>query len=32
MIILGIDPGTSRIGFGVVKKSRTKVEALEYGC
>ncbi len=32
MIILGIDPGTSRIGFGIVKKTRTKVTALEYGC
>jgi Holliday junction resolvasome RuvABC endonuclease subunit len=32
MIILGIDPGTARIGFAIVKKSRVKVESLEYGC
>ena len=32
MIILGIDPGTSRIGFAVLKKSRTKLTSLEYGC
>jgi len=32
MIILGIDPGTALIGFGVVKNSKQKVELVEYGC
>lgn len=32
MIILGIDPGTSRTGFAIVKKNRGKAKALEYGC
>ncbi len=32
MIITGIDPGTARIGYGVVKKSSNKLEMIEYGC
>ena len=35
MIILGIDPGTARTGFSIVKKekgAKKKFTALEYGC
>lgn len=32
MIILGIDPGTSIIGFGVIKKDGGKLSCREYGC
>ncbi|MEK7194650.1 MAG: crossover junction endodeoxyribonuclease RuvC [Patescibacteria group bacterium] len=31
MIILGIDPGTTRIGFGVISVAGSKMKALEYG-
>lgn len=32
MIILGIDPGTSIVGFGVIKKDGGKIACQEYGC
>lgn len=35
MIILGIDPGTANLGYGIVKKTRgkkSKLEAIHYGC
>jgi crossover junction endodeoxyribonuclease RuvC len=32
MIILGIDPGTSRTGFAVVSKTPSKIKPLCYGC
>lgn len=32
MIILGIDPGTSIVGFGVIKKEGSKLTCEEYGC
>jgi len=32
MTILGIDPGTALIGFGLIKNSKQKVEMIEYGC
>ncbi len=32
MIILGIDPGETLIGIGVVKKSGSKIELLGYEC
>lgn len=32
MIILGIDPGTSRIGHAVVSKKANGIDLLEYGC
>jgi crossover junction endodeoxyribonuclease RuvC len=32
MIILGIDPGTTIIGFGVVKIDKNKLYCLDYGC
>ncbi len=31
MIILGIDPGTAKIGFGVINKTR-ELKLIEYGC
>ena len=31
MIILGIDPGTAIIGFGVLKTEKSKLECLDYG-
>lgn len=31
MIILGIDPGTTKIGFGVIKKEKNKISCLQYG-
>jgi crossover junction endodeoxyribonuclease RuvC len=31
LIILGIDPGTTRIGFGIIKKTNNKLECLDYG-
>lgn len=32
MIILGIDPGTSIVGFGVIKKEKNGLICLDYGC
>lgn len=32
MVILGIDPGLGRVGYGVVEKARSRVEARAYGC
>lgn len=32
MIVLGIDPGTSLMGFGVVEENGQHVRSLEYGC
>lgn len=32
MIILGIDPGTTRIGWAVLKTKKRNVIPLEYGC
>jgi len=31
MIILGIDPGTARIGFGIIQKNN-KLKLIDYGC
>ena len=31
MVILGIDPGLERIGYGVVRKEGSRLEALEFG-
>jgi crossover junction endodeoxyribonuclease RuvC len=31
MIILGIDPGLERIGYGVVKREGSRLEAIDYG-
>lgn len=32
MLILGIDPGIGRCGWGVIKKEKSKVVALAFGC
>lgn len=32
MIVLGIDPGETLIGFGVIKRDGARVVLLEYGC
>ena len=32
MKILGIDPGTARTGYGVIKSNNDEVEALDFGC
>jgi crossover junction endodeoxyribonuclease RuvC len=32
MIILGIDPGIGRVGFGVIEKLGSKIKAVTYGC
>jgi crossover junction endodeoxyribonuclease RuvC len=32
VIVLGIDPGTARTGYGVVSREGSKLEMLAYGC
>lgn len=32
MIILGIDPGTAIVGFGIIKKYKNQVSLIDYGC
>ncbi len=32
MIILGIDPGTARVGWGIVREEKGKVTADNFGC
>lgn len=32
MIILGVDPGTGRTGYGVVEKQGNKLRSITYGC
>ncbi len=32
MIVLGIDPGTARLGYGVVSREGSALEMLDYGC
>ena len=31
MIILGIDPGTTKIGFGIIKQASGKLSCIDYG-
>ena len=31
MVILGIDPGTTRIGYGVIRKEANKLVCIDYG-
>lgn len=31
MIVLGIDPGTTRIGYGVIQSNRNHIECIAYG-
>lgn len=32
MVIMGVDPGTARVGWGVVEETKGKLTALAYGC
>lgn len=32
MIVLGIDPGTARLGYGVVAREGSRLAMLDYGC
>ncbi len=32
MIILGLDPGTTRVGFAIIKASKNNVKPVDYGC
>ena len=32
MIVLGIDPGTARLGYGVVERQGSTLTMLDYGC
>lgn len=32
MIIIGIDPGTARVGWAAIQESGSKISALSYGC
>ena len=32
MIIMGIDPGTAAVGYGVIKKISDKLKIIDYGC
>lgn len=32
MIILGIDPGSNKIGFAIIKKEKTQLKLIKYGC
>lgn len=31
MIILGIDPGTATLGYGIIERTRTRLRAIDYG-
>lgn len=32
MIVLGIDPGTARTGYGIVERDGSRLRAIDYGC
>ena len=32
MIVLGIDPGTARTGYGLVRREGSRLQALDFGC
>ena len=32
MIILGIDPGTAALGYGIIERQRDRLRAVDYGC
>lgn len=32
MIIMGVDPGTARVGWGVIEEIKGKITAIAYGC
>jgi crossover junction endodeoxyribonuclease RuvC len=31
MIVLGIDPGTAMLGYGIVERTGTRLRAIDYG-
>ena len=32
MIILGIDPGTAALGYGIIEQTGARLRAVDYGC
>lgn len=32
MTILGVDPGTNKIGYGIIKKEKNRYQLIDYGC
>lgn len=32
MVVLGIDPGTATVGYGLIKDSKKRLNLLDYGC
>ena len=32
MIIIGVDPGIAKVGFGVIKKVKSRLKTIDYGC
>ena len=32
MIILGIDPGTAALGYGVIERTGARLRAIDFGC
>ena len=32
MIVLGIDPGTAALGYGIVERTGGRLRAVDYGC
>ncbi len=32
MIVLGVDPGTARTGYGIVERDGSRLRAIDYGC
>lgn len=32
LVILGIDPGTTIVGFGIIEKNKNSLTCLDYGC
>ena len=32
MIVLGIDPGTAALGYGIVERNGGRLRAIDYGC
>ncbi len=32
MIVLGIDPGTAALGYGIVEATRGRVREVDHGC
>ena len=32
MIVLGVDPGTAKLGYGIVERSGSRLRAVDFGC